>query len=394
MTPEVLFTAALQLEAGWKVTECRFEGEPRQLLLKLDFEQGKRFGCPQCGKPCPIYDTSIKRWRHLNFFQYECLLEARVPRSNCPEHGVLSVAVPWAREGSGFTLLLKPCHALVPGDADGGGRRPLEEHDTRLWRVAAHYVEAAHANNSWAQVRRVSVDETSARRGHRYVTNVLDAEAHDLLLMVEGRSAQALEAFAQALVAHGGKAQQIELISMDMSPAYQSGASRFFPQAEIVFDRFHLMQMAGQALDEVRKELARQGADLKGSLWALRGNEWTRSEEQRQQRSALCNRYPKLGRAIGLRDMLQDVLADEDEEALRWWCKRAKLSRLEPFRELACSIQKHWCGVVAFLKTRLTNGAIEAVNGLLQLAKRLARGFRSLRYFRTSWPISKRWSPS
>jgi transposase len=67
MTPEALFTAALQLEAGWKVTECRFAGEPCQLLLKLDFEQGKRFGCPPCGKPCPIYDTSIKRWRHLNF---------------------------------------------------------------------------------------------------------------------------------------------------------------------------------------------------------------------------------------------------------------------------------------------------------------------------------------
>ena len=107
MTPEVLFTAALQLEAGWKVTECRFEGEPRQLLLKLDFEEGKRFGCPQCGKLCPTHDTSTKRWKHLNFFHYECLLEARVPRSDCPEHGVLSVAVPWAREGSGFTLLLR-----------------------------------------------------------------------------------------------------------------------------------------------------------------------------------------------------------------------------------------------------------------------------------------------
>ena len=70
MTPEALFTAALQLEAGWKVTECRFEGEPRRLLLKLDFEQGKRFGCPQCGKLCPTHDTNIKRWRHLNFFQY------------------------------------------------------------------------------------------------------------------------------------------------------------------------------------------------------------------------------------------------------------------------------------------------------------------------------------
>ena len=107
MTPEALFTAALQLEAGWKVSECRFEGEPRRLLLKLDFEEGKRFGCPQCGKLCPTHDTSTKRWRHLNFFQYECILEARVPRSHCPEHGVLSVAVPWAREGSGFTLLFE-----------------------------------------------------------------------------------------------------------------------------------------------------------------------------------------------------------------------------------------------------------------------------------------------
>ena len=96
----------------------------------------------------------------------------------------------------------------------------------------------------------------------------------------------------------------------------------------------------------------------------------------------MCNRYPKRGRAIGVRDMLQDILADEDQEALRWWCKRAKLNRFDPFRELAASIRPHWSGAVAFLKTRLTNGAIEAVNGLLQLAKRLARGFRSLRFFR------------
>ena len=149
------------------------------------------------------------------------------------------------------------------------------------------------------------------------MTNVLDAKTHELLLMVEGRSAQALEAFAQALVAHRGRTEQITLISMDMSPAYQSGASRFFPQAQIVFDRFHLMQMAGQALDKVRKELARAGADLKGALWALRGNEWTRSRVVTLRRSALCNRYPKLGRALGLRDMLQDILADEDQEALR-----------------------------------------------------------------------------
>ena len=85
------------------------------------------------------------------------------------------------------------------------------------------------------------------------MTNVLDAQTHELLLMVEGRSAQALEAFAQALVAHGGRTAQIALISMDMSPAYQSGARQFFPQAQIVFDRFHQRQTAGQALDKIRK---------------------------------------------------------------------------------------------------------------------------------------------
>jgi transposase len=296
---------------------------------------------------------------------------------------VLSVAVPWAREGSGFTLLFEALVMLLCREMPMAAvAEAIHEHDTRLWRVAAYYVEKAHSGASWAQVRRISVDETSARRGHRYVTNVLDARNHQLLLMVEGRSADALEAFATELAARGGSAEQIELISMDMSPAYQSGARRFFPKAEIVFDHFHLMQMAGEALDTVRKQLAGEGADLKGALWAIRGNEWTRSEDQRAQRSSLCNLYPKLGRAIGLRDMLQDILATEDEASLRWWCKRAKLSRLAPFRELAIGIQNHWNGVVAFLKTRLTNGAIEAVNGLLQLAKRLARGFRSLRYFR------------
>lgn len=145
------------------------------------------------------------------------------------------------------------------------------------------------------------------------MTNILDADTHKLLLMIEGRSAQALEAFASKLKTHGGNADQIQLISMDMSPAYQKGTRESFPKAEIVFDHYHLMQMAGEALDKVRKQLTREEADLKESLWAIRGNEWIRSEEQQAHRNSLCHLYPKLGRAIGLRDMLQDILATEDE---------------------------------------------------------------------------------
>jgi len=142
------------------------------------------------------------------------------------------------------------------------------------------------------------------------------------------------------------------------------------------------MQMAGEALlDEVRKSLRRAGVELAGGLWALRGNVWTRTEQQQQTCQALCLQYPKIGRAMMLREMLQDDLAGEDEESLRWWCQRAMLGRLEPFRKLAKTIRAHWDGVVAFLETRITKGLIEAINGLLQLAKRMARGFRSFRHF-------------
>jgi len=142
------------------------------------------------------------------------------------------------------------------------------------------------------------------------------------------------------------------------------------------------MQMAGKALDDVRKQLRGEGAELAGGLWALRGNSWTRSEEQTALRQKLCRQYPKLGRAMMLRETLQDVLAGEDPASLRWWVTRARRSRLEPFRKLAESVMEHWDGIVAFLETRVTNGVIEAINGLLQLAKRMARGFRSFRNFR------------
>jgi len=152
--------------------------------------------------------------------------------------------------------------------------------------------------------------------------------------------------------------------------------------AQIVFDHFHLMMLAGVALDKVCLALARDGADLKGSLWALRGNEWTRSPEQLKLRRRLCNAYRPMARAMGLRELLQDILAGEDADTLDWWCSRAMRSRLEPFKDLARTIRNHRAGIIAFLRTRVTNGLVEAINGLIQLAKRSARGFRSFKKFR------------
>lgn len=365
------------------VKSCSFEGEPLELLLKLDFKVGHRFGCPECGASSPTHDTVSKRWRHLDFFQYRCELEARVPRVDCPEHGVRLINVPWGRAGSGFTLLFEALVMMVCREMPmAAAAKLLAEQDTRLWRVVAHYVEEAQEKRDWSSLKNILIDETSSKRGHRYVTNFVDARTRELLFMVEGHGVDAIASFHTELMRHNARPEQIELLSMDMKPAFIAGARSFFPQAEVVFDHFHIMQMAGKALDEVRKGLARSGAELKGSLWAFRGNEWTRSNSQLEQRRLLQRAYPKLGKALGLRDLLQDTLAQEDTGMLAWWCQRAQRSRLEPFVRLSRSIKKHWNGVTAFMRTRLTNGAMEAINGLLQLAKRLARGFRSLRNFR------------
>ena len=204
--------------------------------------------------------------------------------------------------------------------------------------------------------------------------------------MVEGRKAEAFSAFAEALRAHGGAAERIEIISMDISLTHRARAKESFPLARIVFNRFHLMQMAGQALGEVRKSLRR----LAGGLWSLRGNQWTRTEEQQQTREALCRQYTTPGRAMMLRETLQHVLAGQDEEGLRWWCRRAMRSRLEPFCELATTIRAHCDGVVAFLEMTVTISLIKAINGLLQLAKRMACGFRSFKHIQDmAYPQSR-----
>lgn len=383
MDANVLFGMALGLGSGWKVVNSEMDVAGRQLKLWLDFEAGSQFACPNCGEYCPVHDTVEKKWRHLNFWQHETTLIARVPRTKCDEHGVLLTEVPWARSGSGFTLMMEAMILLLCQQMPvSAASRHLGETDKRLWRVLDHYVTTAHAAKDWSGVRRVMIDETSTKKGHNYATNFMDADSKELLFTVEGKDQETIAAFAVEMARHGACPEQITEIIMDMSKAFVAGAGKCFPGARVIFDHFHIMKMAGDALDEVRKALAGAGADLKGSIWAIRGNEWTRTEQQLRARHQFVRDYPVLGRAVSLRECLQDMLAVGKEDGLKWWCGWADRSRLQPFRKLSKTIKSHWKGIMAFMETRLTNAAMEAVNGILQIAKRMARGFRNFHYFR------------
>jgi hypothetical protein len=130
--------------------------ERRRLELRLDFPRGARFACPEGDhEQCEVHDTDEKSWRHLDFFQHEAHLTARVPRVRCPEHGVRQVSLPWARPGSGFTLLFEALvMALVSEMPVRAVASLISEHDTRVWRVVHHYVEQARVDQDLSGVER------------------------------------------------------------------------------------------------------------------------------------------------------------------------------------------------------------------------------------------------
>jgi transposase len=390
MDQNMLFTVALGLNSPWKVVCSGLEdggAESKFLYVDIEVEAGAQMPCPVCGQLCPLYDQEVKRWRHLNFWQHPTYLSARVPRVQCPQHQVKQVSVPWARPESGFTLMFEAFVMALAREMPVSAVADLmTEHDTRLWRVVRHYVARAHGRQDWSAVQAVAIDDTATRKGHRYATVVVEIDPQQeqparLLFMTAERTAGSVGQFVAAMPAHGARPDQVRLAAIDMSAAYQKGVREHLGQAQIVFDHFHVMQLAGRALDEVRKGLQRDGAQVKGALWALRGNENRLSHAQLELRQDLCARHKELGRAMALRENLQETWqwpgAASAEIHLKAWCSWAARSRLAPFKKLAQTLKSHWDGILAYYPHRITSAAIESINGIIQTARRRARGFRN-----------------
>jgi transposase len=387
MGPETsLFTTALGLQAPWSVTDVRFDAKLKEIHFDVRFKAGSRFACPSCGAPDqPVHDTRSRIWEHLRFFEHKAFIHADVPRvacSQCSKTG--QVPVPWARSGSGFSQLFEafvialaremPVKAIA--DFLGVG-------DDRLWRVLDHYVPAARALEDFSEVSSVGIDETAARRGHNYITLFHDLEAGRLLFACGGRDASAVQSFADDLRAHGGDPDAITAACIDMSRAYIAGVGRHLPNAAITFDRFHVIQLANAALEEVRRTEVRSQPALKHSRWMWLKDKHRWSKRQIAQHHELSRMHLKTGRAFRLKETLRDIFATatnraDAEKRLTAWFRWARRSKLEPFKKLALTIKAHWDGVLNSFDSALSNGAVEAINGLIQAAKARARGYRKI----------------
>ena len=382
-----LFQVALGVKPPWVVRKSEFDAAAKRLDIYLDFARGSRFECPQCGTAdCPAYDSEEKTWRHLNFFQHEAHLHARVPRVTCKGCGFKQVSVPWARADSGFTLLFEALvMAMVQAMPVAVVARMVDEWDTRLWRIIHHYVERARARADHSDLTSVAFDETASRRGHNYVSLFVDLVRRRVLFVAEGKDAGTVEAFAKDLAAHGGNPKAIAEVCIDMSPAFIAGIAQSLTNAQITFDKFHLVKLINEAVDAVRRTEQKSHAELKNSRYLWLRNPRNLSERQRTQLSSLSGSNLKTGRAYRIRLAFQELYAQPASSAalfLKKWYWWATHSRLPPMIEAARMVKRHWNGILRWFHSKIANGIMEAINSLVQAAKAKARGYRSTRNLR------------
>jgi transposase len=383
-----LFRQALGLEEPWEVVEVKFDAARRRLDLRIDFRKGARFACPECGAAgCKVHDTETHTWRHLNFFQHEAYLTARVPRVICAEHGTLQVKVPWARERSDFTLLFEALvMALVkemPVKAIG---RLVGEHDTKIWRIVHHYVDRAVEAQDLSGLERAGIDETSSRRGQDYVSVFADLDERRAVYVTEGRDQRTVQEFSCFLETHGGEVERVKEVCQDMSEAYLAGSLKYLPAAEITFDRYHVRSHLSKAIDEIRREEAKQHKQLLKNtryLWLKRPKNLTARQqdlldELLQQPLAIVRAYEL---SLRFDDFYELDDPDAAEEYLRRWIAEVHASGLGPLIKFTRMLEDHWLGVMRWHHSRVSNGLLEGLNSLIQTAKRRARGYRTNRNY-------------
>lgn len=386
-----IFAAALNLPEPWSISKVEFKPDSAgamELHIELSFPRGSKFTCPECGAEATAYDTKPRTWRHLNFFQYKTYIHADLPRINCGEHGVKTISVPWAREGSGFTLLFEGWvvelakHLPVATIAN-----MVDEHDTRLWRFIKYYVDEARSREDYSDVTAVGIDETS-KKGHEYVTVVVDLNQRKVIFVTNGKDATTVDRFVEDFEEHKGIPLNVRIITCDMSLGFKKGVKEHFANSSTIIDKFHVIKHANEAVDKVRKIEAKNNLLLKNTKYLWLKNDSNLTEKQQDKKQSLQKQHLKTARAYAMRVELQDIYEQASNRTnadLRFssLCSWMMHSRLFPMKEFAKLIRNHWNEILNYFDHRYTNAILEGMNSIIQNIKRRARGFRNDEYFKT-----------
>ena len=391
-----LYGQILGLQAPWSVKQVELDVAKGRVDIWLEHEAGERWRCVQCARELPCRDHAEERvWRHLDTCQFGTYVHARVPRVDCPEHGVAQVSVPWATARSRFTLLmerwaidvLKQCATIE------GARVLLRLSWDELWGIMHRAVARGRARKQARVIPVIGVDEKAFRKGHSYMTVVCDGQQGCVEYVAAERTEESLAGYWRSLSAE--QRAGIEAVVMDMWPAYINATEAHVPQAhhKIVFDRFHLMMHMGKAVDTVRKQenrelLAQDDERLKGTKYLWLYSKENLPEWRRKEFKLLFRQQLKVARAWALKEALRRLWDYHSEGWARRYFQRwyfwATHARLPAIRDVARTFKSHLDNIVTYCRHRVTNAVAEGLNSKIMAIKRRACGYRNPEHFKTA----------
>jgi transposase len=377
----------LGIKSPWQVSSVELALSAGEVTVHVEQENGAKQCCPTCGEISPGYDSRTRRWRHLDTCQYKTILVANVPRVKCKEHGVISIPVPWAEPGSGFTAMFE---SLVIDWLKEASTMAVSRLMKLSWNaidgIMQRSVVRGLARREDAFPTRLGVDETAFKKRHDYVTIVSDQEAGTVLYVGSDRKKATLTAWYEGLTDE--QLETIESVSMDMWPAFINATLEGLPGAEekIAFDKFHVAKYLGEAVDKVRRQehkalMAEGYEDLKGSKYDWLYNPKNMTHQQKLRFKALRDSTLKTARAWAIKELAMSLWHYVSKTWARkgWeqWLSWAVRSRLDPIKKVAKTIKEHLWGILNAIVLKVSNGPAEGLNSRIKMIKVRSRGFRN-----------------
>lgn len=362
----------------------------------LEHGSGVTFPCPECEAAQGCYDHVPERqWRHLDSCQFQTILHAQMPRVNCPEHGVKQVQVPWAEKGSRFTILFErfAIDVLLATQTVTGAMNVLGTKWDQTWAIVQRAVARGQARKHPQPMPRLGIDEKAFAKRRRYLTLLYDLDNSTVEAISDGRDTQSgIDCLSQLT---DEQIASVEAIAMDMSAAYVKAAKQVIPLAEekIVHDRFHIMQLATQAVDKVRRAEHRRLLKENDDRLAKTKYVWIKSHEnltEKQQRlfEETYDLQLQTGKAWAYKEMLRDLWSQDDAASatayFQDWYKRVIHTKLAPMKAVARTIKERLANVVSFCTHGITNAVAEGMNSKIMSIKRRVGGYRNRDNFKTA----------
>ena len=387
MEDKELLQIALGLSSPWFVKDINLNTSKKRMDIYLDFTKGTKFPCPICNKLSELHDTKEKVWRHLDFFHYETYLHTRVPRTKCNEHGVKLVNVPWTRQNTGFTLFFEALIVAMSKEMTVSAIADMVNvHEDSLWRILSHYVKEAMVKTNLSNLDIIGVDEISVKKGHSYVTLFYDLNKDRVIHIENGKGKDGFRKFRDFLSTKTNP-DNIRYISMDMSPAFKSGAKEYFPNAKVVFDKFHIVKMMNDAIDKVRRSEYQSNKELGKTRFMWLKNPENLTDREIIKMKSIKDLDTKTAKAYKFKLALKRLWEIKNTRAAREYLEKwhywGTHSNIKEIITLAKMIKRNSYGILESIKGDISNGVVEGLNNKIKTAFKRSYGLKTEMYRNT-----------